>query len=107
MANFNIRTQLKGCSFQKRPSYLTWLRQNPDPPVWLEREPDCAYDPNAIRVMIRKPEPVCIGYLPRDLASVLAPLIDSGKTVTISRVIPTGGTPGKHQGCVADLSWDR
>jgi hypothetical protein len=56
-------------------------------PYWLvlRRERDNAYDPNAIRVdAIRvgnRSAP--LGYLPRELAQVLAPEIDSGKEVYV------------------------
>lgn len=106
MSKHSIRVQLKGCTFKDMPDHLAWLRQHPDTPAWLEREPDCIYDPNAVRVMINRGTPVCIGYLAKDLAAVIAPVLDAKRPVTILRVQPTGGVPGKHQGCVADLDWD-
>lgn len=43
----------------------------------LEREPDNAYDPDAIKVLSNGNH---IGYISRDTASFLSPEIDSGQT---------------------------
>ncbi len=42
----------------------------------LMREPDNPHDPNAIRVAIG---PYYMGYIPKQIAKDLAPLIDSGR----------------------------
>ena len=59
------------------PRGLYWLT--------LNRESDNPYDPNAIRVDARKLGNMAaqIGYLPRELARVLAPKIDGGKEVVV------------------------
>jgi hypothetical protein len=51
----------------------------------LRRESDNPYDPNAIRVDARKLGNMSaqIGYLPKELAQLLAPEIDSGKEVVV------------------------
>jgi hypothetical protein len=61
----------------KFPRGLYWLT--------LRRESDNPYDPNAIRVDARKLGNMSaqIGYLPKELAQVLAPEIDSGKEVVV------------------------
>ena len=42
----------------------------------LVREPENAYDPNAIRVEIAG---FFLGYIPKDIAKKLAPLMDAGR----------------------------
>jgi hypothetical protein len=50
---------------------------NPDFPTYtLVREPDNPHDPNAIKVMIARV--VFLGYVPREIAAELAPLMDGG-----------------------------
>lgn len=51
----------------------------------LRRESDNTYDSNAVRVEARKLGNMSaqIGYLPKELAQVLAPEIDSGKEVVV------------------------
>ncbi|WP_422487322.1 HIRAN domain-containing protein [Gudongella sp. DL1XJH-153] len=59
------------------PKGLYWLN--------LRRESDNTYDANAIRVDADRVDNMSaqLGYLPRDLAQVLAPEIDSGKEVVV------------------------
>ncbi len=54
----------------------------------LVHEPDNQFDANAIRVLVETKE--MIGYLDRDYARILAPLIDEGITLkaTVSRQLP-------------------
>lgn len=61
----------------KLPKGLYWLT--------LRRESDNPYDPNAVSVDVRNLGNMSaqIGYLPRELAQVLAPEIDSGKEVAV------------------------
>jgi hypothetical protein len=47
-----------------------------DDPVYLVREPDNPVDPNAIMVLLR--QGYQIGYVPREEAEGLAPLLDAG-----------------------------
>lgn len=52
----------------------------------LVREPDNPKDPNAIQVFLpeRVMDGMCIGYLHREVAEVLAPHFDSGRTTVKS-----------------------
>ena len=65
-----IRTEVVGMQY-----YDGTLR--PGEPVHLEREPDNAHDPNAIRVENR--DFVQAGHVARPTAAWLAPLVDNGK----------------------------
>jgi hypothetical protein len=48
----------------------------PNDPVFLVREPTNAYDPNAVMVLLE--QGYMIGYVPREVAEVLAPQLDAG-----------------------------
>lgn len=61
----------------------------------LHREPHNTHDPNAIAVLVGadigdpngpRYGPEHIGYIPRQLAGVLAPQMDAGAEVTVTRV---------------------
>ncbi len=53
----------------------------------LEREPDNRYDKNAIKVLAGSTEEYHIGYVPRDKAEIIAPMLDRGfKSVIISDI---------------------
>ena len=62
---------------------------HPGEQINLEREPKNAHDRRAIRVENGRFEPV--GYLPKNMASWLAPLIDRGRStwMAMCRRIPT------------------
>jgi hypothetical protein len=61
----------------------------------LVREPDNLHDTNAIKVMLGDN---CLGYIPRDVASSLAPQMDHGKNLVAEFVqvneSPFHGTVG-------------
>ena len=88
-------TKLRGVSMEGRQELVKDL--NLDTPIRLERDPANPYDCNAIKVVTN--EGVHIGFLARDLALVLAPLIDEGEA-TYSAFISsvTGGTNGHNLG---------
>lgn len=50
--------------------------------VWVEREPENAHDPRAMRV-VRQSLGGRIGYLQRVTAEALAPLVDTGATLAV------------------------
>jgi len=65
----------------------------------LIREPSNPVDGNAIKVCNRKKQP--LGYLSRHVASKVAPLLDSGKTVEVEvRKIRDIGT---HYDCLVEI----
>lgn len=54
-------------------------------------EPENQYDPNALAVMVMiDGEPKKVGYIPRDLAEILAPVI-AGRTVRVGIAEVLGG----------------
>lgn len=61
----------------------------------LVREPDNPHDPSAIKVVVGDN---CLGYIPRDVASSIAPLMDNGQKLVAEFVrineSPYHGTVG-------------
>lgn len=75
-----------------------------DENLFLEREPNNKFDNNAISVYVSPDEDPWdegdyqIGYLSKDLATRLAPVIDSGGRVTCVVLDVTGGSNGENFG---------
>ncbi len=67
-----ITTKVVGVSFENRQEVIAKLQMGDR--VWLEREPFNAFDTNAVRVIRNNGEQ--IGYIRRQLARSLAPLMD-------------------------------
>jgi len=89
----NIRTRIAGTSRRQK---WVWHLEN-DTPVYLEREPQNPYDPNAIAVYAEIPHHghKQIGYIPREIAADIAPYLDQGYTSSARIIALFGGEPGK------------
>lgn len=64
--------------------------------VTLQREKNNAYDNNAIQIVasVRNKGAAVIGYINRELAATLAPLMDKGSTIASDfKAITSGGAP--------------
>ena len=66
----SIETQIVGMQYHE-------ATVRPGEKIYLEREPENPYDPNTILVKNASFQPV--GYLPREMAVWLAPLLDAGE----------------------------
>lgn len=85
----NLETKVNGVTYEGRQGILASLRG--DEPCRVEQEPDNPYDPNALKVMIATDTGIeHVGYIPRDLAQRIAPLLD-GEAVMVSIARITGG----------------
>lgn len=64
--------------------------------VTLERESCNAYDANAVKVMVSvgTGNKYNLGYIPKDLATLLAPLLDKGIEIASRFISVTGGQEG-------------
>lgn len=81
-------TKVVGVTFEDRQSAVQATRIGDS--VDLRRDPDNEHDPNAIRVLRGNRD---LGWIPRDLAAEIAPILDGGGQVTNAKVIDrTGGT---------------
>ena len=90
-----IHTKTAGVTYGRRQGLLDRLNKyNPeDITITLERETGNAYDPNAIQIVagVKGKGSAVMGYLGRELAKVIAPLLDAGKAVKASFDAITGG----------------
>lgn len=83
MENLKQYVNVAGVTFGKRQGYLAYLKnQNPrDIKIVLRREPNNEFDANAIRIGAHNKKThayVDCGYVPKETAAKLAPLMDSG-----------------------------
>lgn len=97
-----IHTKVKGCSFGNRQLLLRRLSLYDSRDVFMNlvREPDNPSDANAIQVWahVRGKGGGCIGYVSKEIASELAPIMDAGRTVVALFNCVTGGG-SQHYGC--------
>jgi hypothetical protein len=74
--------------------------------LWLHREPDNPYDPNAISAWNQSKQ--LIGYIKRDIAADLAEQMDRGQWIEVTIANLTGGTPDKPTiGCNIHITFER
>ena len=88
-----LRVKVSGTSFrQKALEALAMLRPQ-DVTVQLRREPHNSYDSNAIGVYATTPDRhmYFIGYLAKEVAYVLAPLMDKGTPPEVKGFAAIGG----------------
>ena len=80
-------TKIKGISIDGRQELVKQLSE--DTPVFLERDPGNPHDKNAIKVVTQRGDH--LGFLSRQMALVLAPLMDAGEEYSASISTITGG----------------
>lgn len=80
------------------------LSVEPGDPVELKRDQDNPFDTNAVAV--RDVAGKTLGYLPRDDAETLAPLLDRGVAPRAKVHRLSGGVPGfSNYGCEISIAW--
>lgn len=95
----NIYTfKVAGVTFEKRQNYIHYIAQNPGAFLLYRRERKNAFDPNAIKVLAKVPEGKCVqlGYVPKELAEKLAPLLDKNYNIKTNSYAITGGRRFNH-----------
>ena len=83
----SFATKIVGVSFEGRQDVAQTLAEGMD--LSVVRQPDNAYDPNAMAVMTA--DGVQVGFLRRQIAQVLAPLADAGAVFRAKVLQVTGG----------------
>lgn len=88
----NIETKVAGTTFEKRQNTLMGMRKLIDKgekvSIVLVREPGNEKDPNAVKVLTRwkkgdQTRRAQIGYLPKETAAIVAPLMDNKTFVRV------------------------
>lgn len=91
-------TKVAGVTFRNAQSILPTIKRGAV--LTLVRERNNEHDSNAVKVMYGAKQ---IGYLNRDVAADVAPIIDSGGSVSATVVEITGGR-GKTYGCNIEIT---
>ena len=90
-----IHTKAAGVTFGRRQGLLDRLNRysSEDITIELQRESGNAYDPNAVQIIaaVKGKGSAVMGYIGRELARVIAPLLDKGKAVKADFEAITGG----------------
>lgn len=100
-----ITFHVAGVTFENRQGYLRHIERCPNVQLTLYREKNNKFDPNAIKVMVHannKRFPV--GYVPRQLAAELAPLMDTNIYIRIENFKVTGGY-GRPRGLEVNIRY--
>lgn len=91
-----IRTKAVGVTKGNRQEVIQFLY--PDALLDLRREPDNPYDENAIRIYDGDYSDDDIGYLSRELAAEIAPIMDKNRQLVTAEVIEVTGQDKGTQG---------
>lgn len=83
------KCNIMGSSFHKGAGAMI-MRMAPGTVLQLRRQPDNPADANAVAVYYMGEN--MIGYLGRDIAAHLAPLMDSGMEVRCTKLLPADAT---------------
>ena len=92
------KTKAVGVTFDGRQEIIHDINELTDLLI-AERQPENPYDENAIHLSVinTNGEKFSVGYINRNLAAKLSPLIDNGESITIKDYFITGsralGTP--------------
>jgi hypothetical protein len=90
-----LLSKIAGVTFGNRQTALSHLtKYSPkDVAVALRREADNQHDPNAVAVdvSVNGSRAVSLGYVPREWAKLIAPIIDAGLKLAVSFKEVTGG----------------
>lgn len=97
----NLTVKVAGVTFEGRQEYISQLIG--DEPCRIEPEPENPYDANALAVKVAMHDGriVHIGYVPRDLACHIAPLLE-GESLMVRIKAITGGFDTWDGGKAAD-----
>lgn len=103
-----IYTAAAGVTFRSTQEIIAWLnRMDPrDICLSLFREPGNRSDRNAVKIyahVISLGKKACIGYLKRDLAAAIAPLMDAGEDIRATLYCFTGCCPGITHGMMLNV----
>ncbi len=104
-----IRTKTVGVTYGNRQTLLDHLTQYApeDITITLQREQGNTNDPNAVQIVaaVRNKGAAVIGYINRELAAAIAPLMDKGaEIVSRFKAITGGGTPYMNYGFNLELT---
>lgn len=103
-----VYTSAVGVTFRNTQEIIAWLDGMDRSDIYLSlcREPGNLRDRNAIKIyahVISMEKRACIGYVKKELAAVIAPLMDAGLEVCARLYCITGGYAGLYRGALVDI----
>jgi len=103
-----LETKVAGVAFGSRQLALEHLAMYAPESIsiHLEREPGNEYDKNAVAVYaaVEGSGSFCVGYLPKTLSALIAPLLDAGKAVgALFREVRGKYEPWMNYGMVVEV----
>lgn len=101
-------TKVAGSTFSNRQGFICYLQKNKEKAfVTVQRERNNKFDPNAIRVIghVRGGKHVDLGYLPKELASKVAPIMDAGNKPWVESFVVRCGGPKKTYGVTIEIKY--
>lgn len=104
---YNVHFNVAGVSFGGRQGLLHYTARAQKVHITLWRERDNKQDPNAIKVMVNadnKRFPV--GYVPRELAKILAPRMDNKIAFIHINAFRITGHGCNLRGMELEISWE-
>jgi hypothetical protein len=100
MRKTTLRTKVAGVTFNGRQGFIAYVAKNMQNSfVTLRRDPNNAYDKNAIQVIavVKNGKNVQLGFVPKELAKALAPAMDQGLRPWVKNFrIYRGGPKGTY-----------
>lgn len=103
-----IKTHIAGTTFNNRQGFICYLNAHAtDAYVTVRREPNNPFDPNAVRVLghVRGGKHVDLGYIPRNLAEELAPIMDKGEKAFVQDFSVVRARHAKNYGVVITIKY--
>lgn len=101
----SVRFHAAGVTFNRRQDFLCGLQAARKARLSLVREPRNAHDANAIKILANTGHRFMIGYVPREVARTLAPIMDGGTFVRIADWGVVGGR-GLSRGVSIEVHYD-
>lgn len=107
MSKTMLRTKVTGVTFSRRQGFIAYVAKNiQNSFVTLRRDPNNAYDKNAIQVIavVKNGKTVQLGFVPEKLARTLAPAMDQGLRPWVINFRINRGGPKRTYGVTIDFT---
>lgn len=97
-----------GTTFKNRQKYIQYLvMQKKNFKIRLTREKNNKADPNAVKILAITDDKkiVQIGYVPREIAATIAPIMDKGSYIYVNSSKIVGGGKNYSYGMKLNIGW--
>lgn len=104
----NTSTHVAGTTFNNRQGYICYIAKNSNKAyVSVRRDKNNKFDANAIKVIghVNGGKHVELGFIPKELAAKIAPVMDSGKRPWVEDFKVVCGGKNRTYGMVIDIKY--